>query len=45
MGTSDLCVTPQCINAAANILGNLHPNWESLDPCDKFDECTSFVNN
>lgn len=33
-----LCTTPACIHAAANIFQNLHPQWETMDPCTDFGE-------
>ncbi|KAI0153005.1 Metalloprotease [Xylariaceae sp. FL1272] len=34
---SSLCTTPGCLEAAANILSNLHPNYQAIDPCEDFD--------
>ncbi|KAI1260352.1 Metalloprotease [Xylariaceae sp. FL1019] len=34
---SSLCTTPGCLDAAANILKNLHPNYQAIDPCEDFD--------
>ena len=39
MVTSDVCLTPQCVTAAAEILHNLHPNYAEIDPCERFDDC------
>lgn len=36
---SDVCLTLGCIQAAAHILNNLHPERESIDPCEDFDQC------
>ncbi|KAJ2989032.1 hypothetical protein NUW58_g3674 [Xylaria curta] len=36
-GSTDLCTTPACIQAASRILTNLHPDYESIDPCTNFD--------
>lgn len=33
-----LCLTPACIIAASNIIQNLAPNYQSIDPCDDFDQ-------
>lgn len=38
-GSSNVCLTPQCVTAAADIIQNLHPNYANIDPCDKFDHC------
>jgi hypothetical protein len=38
---SDVCLTPGCFKAAAHVLNNLHPQRESIDPCENFDQCTS----
>lgn len=35
---TDICVTPQCVTAAAEILHNLHPNYNEIDPCERFDD-------
>ncbi|KAI1128939.1 Metalloprotease [Nemania abortiva] len=35
-----LCLTPTCVEAAAYILNNLHPNYNTIDPCENFDEFT-----
>jgi endothelin-converting enzyme len=35
----ELCLTPSCSQAAANVLNNLHPDYESIDPCEDFDQC------
>ncbi|CAO2652691.1 Nn.00g021020.m01.CDS01 [Neocucurbitaria sp. VM-36] len=37
-GQNDLCLTPNCVRAAAHVLNNLHPNYESIDPCENFDQ-------
>ncbi|KAI9166288.1 endothelin-converting enzyme [Paramyrothecium foliicola] len=34
----DVCLTPACVHAASEILYNLSPDYESLDPCDNFEE-------
>lgn len=41
MVTSDVCLTPQCVTAAAEILHNLHPSYDEIDPCERFDDCMS----
>ncbi|KAK1772594.1 zincin [Phialemonium atrogriseum] len=33
-----LCLTPACIHAASEILYNLSPNYQNVDPCANFDE-------
>ncbi|KAL4908028.1 hypothetical protein BDW74DRAFT_148455 [Aspergillus multicolor] len=33
-----ICQTPQCINAASEILRNLDPNYANIDPCRDFDQ-------
>jgi endothelin-converting enzyme len=30
---SKLCTTPECIHASSEILYNLSPNYQSIDPC------------
>ncbi|CAJ2510221.1 Uu.00g061210.m01.CDS01 [Anthostomella pinea] len=37
MSDSQLCLTPACIKAAADMLTNLHPNYQAIDPCENFD--------
>jgi hypothetical protein len=34
----DFCDSPQCIHAASEILNNLDPNYEDVDPCTNFDQ-------
>jgi len=34
----DLCLTPACVHAASELLYNLAPNYEELDPCTDFEE-------
>ncbi|KAH6676951.1 hypothetical protein F5X68DRAFT_37745 [Plectosphaerella plurivora] len=36
--SSNVCLTPQCVTAAAEILHNLHPNYTDIDPCTDFDQ-------
>ncbi|KAI0413529.1 hypothetical protein F5X98DRAFT_366492 [Xylaria grammica] len=36
-GSTDLCTTPACIQAASRILTNMHPEYKSIDPCTNFD--------
>ena len=31
-----LCLTPECVSAASEILANLSPDRETVDPCDDF---------
>lgn len=38
---TSLCVTPECVTASSNILQNLAPNYQSIDPCEDFDQCLS----
>ncbi|CAG8139255.1 unnamed protein product [Penicillium salamii] len=35
---SPLCQSQECIHAASNILYNLDPNYEDVDPCTNFDQ-------
>ncbi|KAK0702357.1 hypothetical protein B0H67DRAFT_500455 [Lasiosphaeris hirsuta] len=35
---ADICLTPACIHAASEILYNLSPNYQDLDPCTDFEE-------
>ncbi|KAH7118617.1 hypothetical protein B0J13DRAFT_680938 [Dactylonectria estremocensis] len=37
-GSSDLCLTPACINLASEILSNLATNYTEIDPCTDFDQ-------
>jgi hypothetical protein len=30
---NNLCTTPECIHASSEILYNLSPNYQSIDPC------------
>ena len=41
-GQNELCLTPNCVRAAARVLNNLHPNHESIDPCENFEQCMRF---
>ncbi|KAL5000245.1 hypothetical protein BDV10DRAFT_40155 [Aspergillus recurvatus] len=33
-----ICQTPECVNAASEILRNLDPNYADIDPCTDFDQ-------
>ncbi|KKK12809.1 hypothetical protein AOCH_007217 [Aspergillus ochraceoroseus] len=33
-----ICQTPECINAASEILRNMDPDYEHIDPCTNFDQ-------
>ncbi|KAL4992536.1 hypothetical protein BDW68DRAFT_149107 [Aspergillus falconensis] len=33
-----ICQTPECVNAASEILRNLDPNYADIDPCADFDQ-------
>ncbi|KAL4775321.1 hypothetical protein BDW60DRAFT_179895 [Aspergillus nidulans var. acristatus] len=33
-----ICQTPECVNAASDILRNLDPNYVNIDPCTDFDQ-------
>ncbi|KAL3438351.1 hypothetical protein BDV09DRAFT_160584 [Aspergillus tetrazonus] len=33
-----ICQTPECVNAASDILRNLDPNYANIDPCTDFDQ-------
>ncbi|KAI3326189.1 Metalloprotease [Xylariaceae sp. AK1471] len=35
-----LCLTPACVQVAAHILSNLHPNYDAINPCEDFDQFT-----
>ncbi len=35
---ADICLTPACVHAASEILYNLSPNYQDLDPCTDFEE-------
>ena len=37
-GTSDICLTPECVHAASEILYNLSPDYQNIDPCTDFEE-------
>ncbi|KAL2134158.1 hypothetical protein VTI74DRAFT_857 [Chaetomium olivicolor] len=39
-----VCTTPACIHAASQVLRNLHPQWEKLDPCVDFDKMVCYGN-
>jgi endothelin-converting enzyme len=34
----DVCLTPACVHAASEILYNLSPEYQHLDPCSNFQE-------
>jgi endothelin-converting enzyme len=36
-GRASICLSPSCIHAASEILYNLSPNYESMDPCTDFE--------
>ncbi|KAE8145058.1 hypothetical protein BDV25DRAFT_165490 [Aspergillus avenaceus] len=36
--TTPVCETPQCVHAASEILYNLDPNYDKIDPCTQFDQ-------
>ncbi|EED19051.1 endothelin-converting enzyme [Talaromyces stipitatus ATCC 10500] len=36
--TPDLCLEPECIHAASEILYNLDPHYQDIDPCVNFDQ-------
>ncbi|KAI1657459.1 endothelin-converting enzyme 1 [Daldinia decipiens] len=44
--SSSLCLSPACIHAASEILYNLSPDYETIDPCTNFDTlvCDGFIN-
>ncbi|KAI2631977.1 endothelin-converting enzyme 1 [Hypoxylon sp. NC1633] len=44
--SSSLCLTPACIHAASEVLYNLSPDYQSIDPCTHFDTlvCDGFNN-
>ncbi|CAL5870352.1 uncharacterized protein PFLUO_LOCUS4588 [Penicillium psychrofluorescens] len=35
---AELCQSPECIHAASEILYNLDPNYDQIDPCTDFDQ-------
>jgi hypothetical protein len=35
---ADVCLTPECVHAASEILYNLSPDYKDLDPCTDFEE-------
>lgn len=37
MANSSLCLTPACLQAASNILWQIAPDWDKLDPCTNFE--------
>ncbi|KAI0013339.1 endothelin-converting enzyme 1 [Xylariaceae sp. FL0662B] len=41
---SSICLTPSCIHAASEILYNLSPDYQKIDPCTNFDQlvCDGF---
>lgn len=39
----EICMTPACVKAAAHVLDNLHPDYESIDPCKNFDQCAQIL--
>ncbi|KAI5863380.1 endothelin-converting enzyme 1 [Durotheca rogersii] len=44
--SSSLCLTPACIHAASEVLYNLSPDYQTIDPCTNFDKlvCDGFIN-
>ncbi|KAL1883086.1 hypothetical protein VTK73DRAFT_10012 [Phialemonium thermophilum] len=38
VASRSLCLTPACIHAASEILYNLSPHYETVDPCTEFDK-------
>lgn len=38
VSTPALCLEPECIHAASEILYNLDPHYEDIDPCDDFEQ-------
>lgn len=40
MSAPALCLEPECIHAASEILYNLDPHYEDIDPCDNFEQYT-----
>jgi endothelin-converting enzyme len=36
--SSEICMLPSCVHAASEILNNLDPNYEDIDPCTDFDK-------
>ncbi|KAI8624050.1 peptidase family M13 [Xylariaceae sp. FL1651] len=34
---SSMCLTPECVHVASDILYNLSPDYKTLDPCTQFD--------
>lgn len=39
--SNPVCTTPACVHAAAQILKNLAPHWQQMDPCTEFDKSES----
>ncbi|EXJ93893.1 hypothetical protein A1O1_02286 [Capronia coronata CBS 617.96] len=37
-GPADICLTPACIHASSEILYNLSPDYQRIDPCTDFEE-------
>ncbi|RMZ85142.1 hypothetical protein DV738_g36, partial [Chaetothyriales sp. CBS 135597] len=37
-GEADICLSPECIHAASELLYNLSPRYKELDPCVDFEE-------
>jgi hypothetical protein len=37
LAKDEVCLTPACVQAAAHVLGNMHPNYKEIDPCENFD--------
>jgi len=35
---NELCLTPACVHAASELLYNLSPDYQQLDPCNDFEE-------
>ncbi|KAK0631361.1 hypothetical protein B0T14DRAFT_559168 [Immersiella caudata] len=33
-----LCLTPACMQAASNLVWQIAPNWDKMDPCTEFDK-------
>ncbi|KAB8212336.1 hypothetical protein BDV34DRAFT_231853 [Aspergillus parasiticus] len=36
--TTSICETPECVHAASEILYNLDPNYDQINPCTDFDQ-------
>lgn len=37
-GKADICLTPACIHASSELLYNLSPDYQHIDPCADFEE-------